>query len=298
MGLEEINFNQTVDQTPKKPEQIAEGLSLAMKMIADETNLEAGEKVADEENHIDIKAFKNERGFKAMNDKSSIYQKEKFYSGFFDENVKKFFKKENGLPANISEQVLQDKMVEAWRSKQKNERSFLLEKAITVLLHKVLAKDYLVIRSSKFDDMENGIDNLLVNKHTGDVLCAFDEINSYHDGKRLSEKMEKIKKKMKKGGSAARYGLTYKKGKIKKTSFDSLPNFCLALSDEEAEQAFQDIDPDIHKEPSEKEIALIKLLFSCVDEQIADLLAEPEINDSIKNKIQNFQNLSDYIKNL
>ena len=85
-----------------------------------------------------------------------------------------------------------EQLIQEYREKQQKSNGALLEAAKTILFHKAIKSDFLVMRSSNFDDYENGVDNVMVNKKTGDIICAFDEVNDKKDGKFCQKKRIKL----------------------------------------------------------------------------------------------------------
>jgi len=48
----------------------------------------------------------------------------------------------------------------------------------TAIMHKHMGERFIVVRSARYDDNKNGVDNILVDKTNGHTLCAFDEISN------------------------------------------------------------------------------------------------------------------------
>lgn len=59
---------------------------------------------------------------------------------------------------------------------EKEKKGKRLERLKTVIFNKFLGKDSIVVRSSEYDDIINGVDNILIDKKTGKTICAFDEV--------------------------------------------------------------------------------------------------------------------------
>jgi hypothetical protein len=108
-----------------------------------------------------------------------------------------------------------------------------MEMAVTALLSKMLGKNFLVVRTAAYDDYKNGVDNVILDRITGEVVGAFDEVHEGGDGRRTEEKKLKIEKIAKRGGAKIRYGLTMSEGKIKRASLENVPLFYLGLESAE-----------------------------------------------------------------
>lgn len=51
----------------------------------------------------------------------------------------------------------------------------IVEKIKTIVFHDALGSEYLIVRSSKNDDTNNKIDNVIINKESGDIVGAIDD---------------------------------------------------------------------------------------------------------------------------
>ncbi len=98
--------------------------------------------------------------------------------------VESFQKSEGGPYMREDKEFKKDKkkvkeLEKKWHKEEK-EKNFgeLWEKAKTVILNKIIGTEFIVVRASKHDDYENGVDNIIINKETGNVVCAFDEVSA------------------------------------------------------------------------------------------------------------------------
>lgn len=66
----------------------------------------------------------------------------------------------------------------------------------TAIMNKKLAGQFIVVRSSYYDDYCNGVDNVIVHKETGDIICAIDDCSqeTVGDG-RVSGKITMVREK-------------------------------------------------------------------------------------------------------
>ncbi|MFZ2149585.1 MAG: hypothetical protein WAV15_00275 [Minisyncoccia bacterium] len=152
-------------------------------------------------------------------------------------------------------------MIRKWQEGKSRQKSGQMEMAVTVLLSQMLGKDFLVVRTAPYDDYENGVDNLIVNRATGEVVGAFDEV---HGSTRAEEKKEKILKIAKKGGAEIRYGLGFKKKKLKRAHLENIPVFYLGLEESELDELNQGLSEN---DMGKKDKIFRKLLASLVDQQ-------------------------------
>ncbi len=122
-----------------------------------------------------------------------------------------------------------------WRRRSESNPASVTEMALTVMLHRFLKDDFVVARASKYDDYNNGVDQVLVDKKSGQVLCGFDEVFGYEgddsDGKREVKKKEiKMKRLAEKGGAFVKYGAKLENGRLVRASVKNVPAFYLSLS--------------------------------------------------------------------
>ncbi|KKS90091.1 MAG: hypothetical protein UV65_C0021G0009 [Parcubacteria group bacterium GW2011_GWF2_43_11] len=127
---------------------------------------------------------------------------------------------------------------------QENPTGGVWEMLATSILHKNLGKDFIVARTSEYDDARYKVDNIILDRKTGHIVCAFDEIGAT-TGERFEEKKNKIlERNWQRGGTDLKYGISFeeKAGKmeLKKGSLYQIPLFYLALSEEEIKKTLND----------------------------------------------------------
>lgn len=87
----------------------------------------------------------------------------------------------------------------------------IFEMLTTSILHKKLNKDFVVTRTSEYDDARNKVDNIILERETGNIVCAFDEIGA-SSGERFKEKKNKVlERNWQRGGADLKYGLYFEK---------------------------------------------------------------------------------------
>lgn len=145
-----------------------------------------------EKNNLDFPGFLDSENRIALEGKDAIKDEETIKS---DED---FFSSKEG------------KSLEKWQGDKEKDPSNLTELAITVLLHKVLGDDFIVTRSSKFDDYKHGVDQVIIYKPSGEVVCGIDEVILKSGDSDSSMKSEKLQKIMNSGGASIKYGARLK----------------------------------------------------------------------------------------
>jgi len=197
----------------KKPEFYAEKINMKMKEMVEGVNEKYGE-IAD----IDGRVKVNNK-----DDINYIEIKEGAWAGEKGQSLKEY------------------------REKQENSDSSLAEKAITLSLAKVLGSRFLSLRSSSYDDYENGIDNVLLDTETGSLVCGFDEVVAGYGQDGSSKKEDKIMKKFEKGGAWAKYGLEIDDNKnIKIAKQKNIPNFYISVAKSELSELLENVSkPDL-----------------------------------------------------
>jgi hypothetical protein len=173
-----------------------------------------------------------------------------------------------------------------------------LETLKTCIFHKFLKNDFIVVRSSEYDDVNNGIDNIVLEKKTGKILCAIDEVAD-NSGHVFRKKQEKIaEENLRNGGTFVKYGLDIENGKVILAPRMNVPIFYLALSKNQVEKGVKDFK--ISGEKSDTEKAYYKEFISSMLEQTSLMSSEYEnsnINKNLKENINYFYNILEKIQN-
>jgi len=160
----------------------------------------------------------------------------------------------------------QGKSLEQWQRDGERNPANLTEMALTVSLHKFLGNDFIVARASRFDDYNNGVDQVIVDKQTGDVICGFDEVLGHQGddgGEKKKKKMERIREK---GGVQIKYGASLENGRLVPSSIKNVPAFYLSLSKEELKDLLEAL-VDQGEAISAVEINIFNKLLDSLKEQ-------------------------------
>lgn len=182
-----------------------------------------------------------------------------------------------------------NKRLEAWEKSKSESKPEQVEMAMTGVLYKALNEHFLVARASTFDDYENGIDNVIVNRLTGDVVCAFDEVHDKDDSARIKEKDEKIIKHAKHGGARLKYGLSFhrKYHSLIKMPLDNIPVFYLAMDNEHLSALLADNSSDT-KQITKTETSTFANIVDSLELQYQTLLAQPNLPEKIQKNLDKF----------
>jgi hypothetical protein len=175
--------------------------------------------------------------------------------------------------------------LEKWKENKNKTDGEQLEMLKTIIFHKNLSSDFVVTRSSRFDDIKNNVDNVIINKKTGSVICAFDE-GTPRKGDEYEEKQKAILERDKKGGVDLKYGVKFE-GDIKKPTLgrlNKLPIFHLALHPSEVQKGIEALgNEDIEK-------ALFKVFITEIDSQIKKIESEStEIHPHLQKQWSDFR---------
>lgn len=285
---------ETKQSTPEKKEQLTshEKLKTVMTRISEEVNKEMKEKygltgLVSESLHINTTYFSKENGGIYSNDdiiddKETVEALDRYNSAADNPNTQKFYKDQHGIETI-------EGIVNKHREKKEQSKSNQAEMVITALMHKILKERFLIVRASIFDDYKNGIDNLILDKETGAVICAFDEVlENQSDKERAPVKIEKIKKKALSGGTEAKYGISLKEGKITRDRVRNIPVFYLTLESKDLNELTNDLFYNHNGEVTSIEERLFSHLVNSIKEQ-KKMLETLNLPLVMKKKLEGFE---------
>ncbi|MBI2626432.1 MAG: hypothetical protein HYW69_02480 [Candidatus Nealsonbacteria bacterium] len=157
------------------------------------------------------------------------------------------------------------------------------EMLATSILHKNLGKDFIVVRASEYDDARYKVDSVILDRKTGQVVCAFDEIGAT-TGERFEEKRKKVlERNWQRGGADLKYGISMEeragKMELKKGSVYQIPLLYLALSEEDIRRTLQD---------PKQEKKVFGDFVNSAKEQIKDIKRGP-IHSKLKERLDFFE---------
>ena len=172
-----------------------------------------------------------------------------------------------------------------------------LEIIKTILFNKFLGEKFIIVRSSFYDDFLNGVDNIVIEKETGNLVCMFDEATK---NTRSSKKHKKVMKINRKGGARLKYGLELRKdNETNKLSFNpiavnNIPIFALLLKTEDVLKLEKEIISHPIDEISDYENKMFRYLIASVIPQM-QLLEGEDLKPELREKINNFKKVIERI---
>ncbi|MFW0837792.1 MAG: hypothetical protein ACKKL5_02215 [Candidatus Komeilibacteria bacterium] len=281
-------------------ESAGEALTALMENIAHKTQLELVENfgdnaadILDKKNCINMRSFLKKSGGElskeeVKHDEKSNQEKELAWSGATNEGVRKYYKEKFGYDTT-------DELLHQYRTDKLKHKGTIVEMAITSLLYKFLHDKYIVVRASTYDDYANGIDNVIVNKQTGEVICTFDEVYDNREHERVEAKNKKILDKAMRGGAKIKYGFSLERGedgqrKLVKRQIQNIPTFYLAMTDKQLDELLQNRQSDAMTSITASERAVFEKLLSSLTEQIA-WLQNHDIPSQVRSQIDQFANI-------
>ncbi len=277
----------------KKQEQPGEKLDRLMGAIAEKLNQElpsiGGAALVSDDCSVNMEAFGPPE---LEEDKKKIWQKDVEWSAAENPNVQDFYKDKYGAAGEGVAGV-----VAQFKKEKERSASAQLEKAIAGVFYKILGSEYVVVRSSTFDDYFNGLDNVIVNKKTGDVVCAFDEVHGEAGQDRYDKKMDKVKKIARGGGANLKYGLTFENGAPAKKSLANIPVFYLALSNAELKELLGQMGYGVDDKPAEVELKVFDKLIGSMEEQ-AKILDQVILPPAVRANLDKFRQSAAQMKQL
>jgi hypothetical protein len=174
------------------------------------------------------------------------------------------------------------------RLKATGERMEMLK---TVVFDKFLGKNFVVVRSARYDDVANKIDNVILDRKTGNLVCAFDEVGESSGPKYERKKDEVLRRDREKGGGTLKYGLRIERdNRLVKDKVENVPIFYLALPKELIDETIEQLDPSA-KKPSRREKQLFAYFNASLYSQIQLLNMDTNLNPVLTDRIKNFKRI-------
>ncbi len=161
-----------------------------------------------------------------------------------------------------------------------------LEVLKTIIFHKFLGEKFFVVRSSVYDDLTNNVDNLIVEKETGNIVCAFDEVSSF--GKDYEKKQNKVLYINLRGGARLKYGFISDGSLLILQGIKNIPIFYLSLSPEFIDKGIKKLSSNLN-EISDFERKLIEYFLKILLNQIQQLKLIKSLNQTLAQRIESFR---------
>ena len=146
----------------------------------------------------------------------------------------------------------------------------------TAIFYKYLRKEFIIARSTDYDDIKRHVDNIILDKKTGNIVCALDETT---DLENVREKKEEVSKMNEEHGASLKYGLKYEeeifkspgKREVKNTpkvrEIPDIPLFYLSIPYEFVEGGMSSFETHLEK-VSDMEYKLYKSFVDLMRDQI------------------------------
>jgi hypothetical protein len=186
-----------------------------------------------------------------------------------------------------------EKIISQWKINRGKELAGQWEKAAPILLARLMP-EFLVVRASAYDDYKNGVDNIILDKETGDIICAFDEVRDEPGGQREKKKADDFLKYARRGGATIKYGLGFEKDeggarKLVRKEIKNIPKFYLSVSKEELTTLLAGMNYSFDAPPSEAEQELFGKLMKSLAEQ-ALILKKQTLPQAVRANLEKFDN--------
>lgn len=187
-----------------------------------------------------------------------------------------------------------ERMKEKWQKNIAGEikDSEEFEKLKTAIFYKNLRNHFVVARASRYDDIKNGVDNVIIDKESGAVVCAFDEVGQT-SGSDYEEKNRRIhEKNVHERGAKLKYGIIFETGGNRPTPklerLDHIPIFYLALPPAHISEGLRKFDPALEQQ-SDYEQNLFTFFIASLEQQIQNLeLKSRQLAEPLRTRLSKF----------
>ena len=213
-----------------------------------------------------------------INEYHKHYANEKYYSPKIKEEIEEILKK---YKEEWYENLIENKS-DLKHYVEKHIKGEKAELFILANLYKFLGDNFIIVRSSYYDDIDNGVDTIVFDKKSGNIICAFDETSAFSP--HFEEKKKKILKKNINGGVRLKYGLklerTNNSTDIKGAPVQNIPIFYLPIEMEEVErELLNKIDSLDLNIVSEIDELIFVYLMQMINRQVKDFTGLSELKD-------------------
>lgn len=202
--------------------------------------------------------------------------------------------------------IVDEKMV---RAEEDKSGGVVFEMLKTAIMHKRMGSRYIVVRASLYDDIKNGVDNVIVEKATGYTVCALDELSSR--GGRDPELVKKAGEILQKNwgvnvlneqrfgakqevtgeqGAKLKYGISLENGRMRSAEVRHLPIFLLNLDREQLDEGINRFN--LGEEPSLYEKELFDMFLAKISGQIKQMKSGErylKLPQEMRTRIESFE---------
>lgn len=163
-----------------------------------------------------------------------------------------------------------------------------LEALTVIVLNKFLAEDFVIVRTSRYDDVLHKADTLILDRKSGEIVCALDEVEDIR-GARFAGKRDEVIKRNKGQGVEVKYGLELREDGIQPARRGNVPVFYFALPPEYLRSGVEEMKPDVH-EISDYERKIFEAFVSLLDAETKMLqLSSRDLTPPIQTALNRFQ---------
>lgn len=175
-----------------------------------------------------------------------------------------------------------------------------LEMLAYALFHKYFGSGFIIARSSPHDDMIHGVDTIIFEKVTGNLVCAFDEVGAMEGDAFENKKALVQDRNINGGGATLKYGFRLgdedgKKG-IALDSVAHVPLFYFAFPSDLVEKGINEFSPSPNEHP-DFERKLFKYFIDAIALQVSALeLRSGRLHPDLNRKLQNFKKVVELLR--
>lgn len=164
------------------------------------------------------------------------------------------------------------------------------EMLATAIFAKNLGDQFIIARSSEFDDIFHKVDTILLDRETGNLICAFDEVGDT-TGASYERKLTSIRDRNRKGGATLKYGIAMKiennKKEVVRSPAKNIPLFYIALSSDRIEKGIEEFAFDGQSDFEKK---LFEYFIATLDMQIKALELDPnQLHPDLRKRLAIFK---------
>jgi len=186
-----------------------------------------------------------------------------------------------------------EELLEEARKEKLKTKGDQLEVFKTLMFNEFLGSNYCSLRTSLYDDIENGIDNTILDLKTGEIICAIDETGDVGELE-LSKKRSDIRYKNHSGeGGELKYGIIIKEREINLGKISQIPILYLPLSIEGLNQGIERLISCFEKSDKPSSDPVLKTIFdywaSEIKEQMKAIQIYLESENPLRKRIDNFE---------
>jgi hypothetical protein len=169
-----------------------------------------------------------------------------------------------------------------------------LEMLACAIFGKNLGEQFIVVRTSPHDDRAHKADVAILDRTTGSLVCAFDEVGDA-SGEKYEKKQTLVRDKNLTGGVSLKYGIGVHaeqgKEKIVPSAAEHLPLFYIAVPSDRIRKGMEEFIADPIRQ-SEFEERLFSYFLATISAQIGALeLYQARLDPELKKKLGAFKDV-------